>query len=359
MTVLRLAKDQLFSRPPEDHFEDFGSLSATARDQKRRCATVDAKDTTVLFLPDGDSVQFGDAALRLNHYALAQLASMARVPMPLLERLDTETRVRVLNETFPRNRRYRTALVDGDRLRCLTSDRYERVWDADILEEIERWLLPSGFIPAMPTINTDEKGTNLLGNTKPALFRSDRDSFAFFYGDKSPGDDGFGGLRKGIVVFNSEVGAKSFGFQTFYFREMCANFLIWDATGMKARSARHTGAVRGVVREFREDLQEIGAVLTTGELDAFEVARTMRFVPEGPSERDQAVQRLVREFRLPEADAMEVADLVRAPENPGTFTYWGVANGITSASKSLAYAGDRSDMSEVAGRVLSMALALS
>src|SRR5262249_16799483 len=69
--------------------------------------------------------------------------------------------------------------------------------------------------PAMPTVNTDEKGTNLLGNTKPALFRSDRDSFAFFYGDKAPGDDGLGGMRKGIVVYNSEVGAKSFGFSTF------------------------------------------------------------------------------------------------------------------------------------------------
>ena len=83
---------------------------------------------------------------------------------------------------------------------------------------------------------------------------------------------------------------------TFYFREMCANFLIWDATGVKARRARHTGAVVGVVREFREELQETGAVLTTRELDAFEVAKTTRFVPEGAGERDAAVQRLVREF---------------------------------------------------------------
>src|SRR5439155_12859540 len=159
------------------------------------------------------------------------------------------------------------------------------------------------------------KGTNILSNTKPALFRSDRDSFSFFYGDKEPGDDGLGGLRKGIVVFNSEVGAKSFGFSTFYFREMCANFLVWDASGVEHRRARHTSAVRDLFREFREDLQEIGAVLTTAELDVFEKARTTRFVPQGPSEREDAVRRLVRDFRLPEADALEVADLVRSPEN--------------------------------------------
>ena len=360
MTVLTLAQDQLFSRQPEDHFESFAAVRRDADEQKGRCSTLDAKDDRILFSEDGGHVHFGDATLRLTHYALGQLATMARVPMPVLERLDGETRAKVLNRCFPRNRRYRTALVDGDRLalRCVTSDRYERVWDADVYEQVDRWLLPNGFIPAMPTINTDAQGTNLLGNTKPALFRSDRDSFAFFYGDRSPGDDGFGGLRKGVVVYNSEVGAKSFGFSTFFFRAMCSNFLVWDATGVKARRARHTGAVRGIVREFREELQETGAVLTTCELDAFEVARTTRFVPEGPGEREQAIQRLVREFKLPEADAMEVADLVRAPENPGTFSYWGVVNGITSAAKGLAYAGDRTDMSSVAGNVLTAALSL-
>lgn len=355
MAVLTLAQDQLFSRAPEDHFASFEALRDDAGAQMRRCSTLDAKDDRILFAEDGGHVHFGDATLRLTHYALGQLAGMAKVPMPVLERLDGETRAKVLNRCFPRNRRYRTALVDGDRLRCITSDRYERVWDADVYEQVDRWLLPNGFIPAMPTINTDSQGTNLLGNTKPALFRSDRDSFAFFYGDKSPGDDGFGGLRKGVVVFNSEVGAKSFGFSTFYFREMCANFLIWDATGVKARRARHTGAVVGVVREFREELQETGAVLTTREIDAFDAAKRTRFVPEGPNEREETVRRLVREFKLPEADAMEVADLVRAPENPGEFSVWGVVNGVTSAAKGLAYAEDRTALSVVAGRVLAAA----
>ncbi len=352
MTILSIAQRELFSRPEEEHFESFDALRCDVDAQKRRCTTLEAKDTAILFGDDGRTVHFGDRTLRLTHYSLAQLAGMARVPMPVLERLDGETCARVLNRCFPRNRRYRAALVDGDRLRAVTSDRYERVWDADVYEEIDRWLLPRGFVPARPTINSDAQGTNILGNTKPALFRSDRDSFSFFYGDKEPGDDGFGGLRKGVVVYNSEVGAKSFGFSTFYFREMCSNFLVWDATGVSTRRARHTSAVRDVVREFREELQEVGAVLTTRELDAFEAARTTRFVPEGPNEREQTVRRLVTEFRLAEADALEVADLVRAPENPGEFTVWGVLSGITSAAKGAAYADERLGRSTLAGRLL-------
>jgi hypothetical protein len=352
MVLLTQAKDNLFTRPPEEHFESFPALLSDASDQRRRCTELDAKDTHILFAQDGRSIHFGDATLRLTPYGLGQLASMAKVPMPVLERLDGETRAKVLNQTFPRTKRYKVALVDGERLRAVTSDRYSRVWDADVLEEVDRWLLPSGFVPAMPTINTDEHGTNLIGNTKPALFRSDRDLFAFFYSDQEPGDDGFGGLRKGVMVFNSEVGAKSFGFSTFYFREMCANFLIWDATGVKSRRVRHMGTVKDVVREFHEDLVRIGTTITTAEYDVFQQAKDTRFVPEGPNEEELAVKRLNAEFKLSQADAREVVHLVREPENPGDLSVWGVVNGITSAAKAYAHAENRSRVSNLAGRIL-------
>lgn len=356
MTVLDIAQRELFTRPPEDHFPDFPTLRTAAFEQKRRCETLDARDTTIYLQDDGATVAFGSTRLRLTHYSLAQIAAMARVPMPLLERLDVETRVRVLNQTLPRHYRYRTALADGARLRCITSDRYERVWDFDLLAEVERWLLPCGFVPAKPTINTDARGSNVMGNDKPALFRSDRDSFFFFYGARDPGDDGFGGLRKGIVVFNSEVGAKSFGFSTFYFRDMCSNFLIWDATGQTTRRARHTSAVKDVVRDFREELIRVGPELTTAELDAFERARTTRFVPEGPGEDQRAVERLTKEFRMPEADALEAVSLVRAPENPGAFTVWGMVNGITSAAKGPQYSDGRVALAMSAGSLLATTL---
>lgn len=352
MTLIREASENLFTRPAEEHFASFEAIQSAAVAQRQRCREHDARDVDILFAEDGMSVHFGDRTLALTNYSLGQLASMAQIPMRVLERLDGSTRARVLNQTFPRHRRYRVGLADGQRLRCVTSDRYQRVWDAEILKVVDHWLLPSGFIPAMPTINTDARGTNLQGNTKPALFRGDRDSFCFFYGDHPPGDDGLGGLRKGVMVYNSEVGARSFGFSTFIFREMCANFLIWDATGIKSRRARHTGAVAAVVREFRDDIMRIGTSLTTAELDVFDRASRTRFVPEGPREEDLAVQRLNREFKLSQADAREIADLVRDPENPGEFTVWGVVNGVTSAAKAHSLAADRAGASAVAGRIL-------
>ena len=37
--------------------------------------------------------------------------------MPVLERISGETRAKVLNQTFPRNKRYKVALADGIQLR--------------------------------------------------------------------------------------------------------------------------------------------------------------------------------------------------------------------------------------------------
>ena len=355
MVLLTEASRNLFTRPPEEHYPSFEAIQADASAQRDRCTEHDAKDTTILFSENGQSVHFGDLTFDLTPYALAQLAAMAKVPMPVLERINGETRAKVLNQCFPRNKRWKCALADGDHLRAITSDRYERVFDADVLEEVNRWLLGSGFIPAVPTINTDEHGTNVMGNTKPALFRSDRDMFAFFYSDKQPGDDGLGGLRKGVFVWNSEVGHKSFGFSTFWHRETCSNMLVWDASDIRTRRARHTGRVKHVVREFHEDLVRIGSEITTAEYDVFQRAKETPFVPHGTDEHSDVIKRLNKEFKVSEADAREIVELAYLEENPGDLSVWGIVNGITSSAKAHRYAEARTRMGVLAGRVLATA----
>ena len=346
--LLTQASRNLFRRPPEEHFASFGELRQAAADQRRGCREIEARDQNILFGETGD-IYFGDHAVQPTHYSLGQIAAMARVPMAVLERLKTETRAAVLNQCFERTRRFRIGLADGDRLRAVTSDRYERVWDEELYDAIDRWLLPSGFVPAAPTINTDEHHTNARGNTKPALFRSDRDSFAFFYSDEDP-QDSFGGLRKGVVVFNSEVGAKSLGWATFLFREMCSNFLIWGAEGVVERSARHTSQARELYREFDRELRAISNQVSGTEYLLVERAARTPFVP--GNDRKAAEERLVAEFKIPVRLAPDVVEGVFLPENPGELTHWGVLNGLTSVAKTLPYAHERVDLARLAGELV-------
>ncbi len=294
-------------------------------------------------------------------WSISQIAASCRVPVYVLEQLRTDTAVRVLNETYPRSElSERLALVEHGRLRALTSSAYSRLWDVHVLGEVHRWLLPDGrFVPALPTINTDEVGSNVRGNNKPALFRGDRDSFAFFYSSKRPGDDGLGGLRKGIVVHNSEVGARSFGYETFYFREMCANFLIWDARQVVRRRAIHKGSLDRVFREFKLDLIEASAEIEQQELDVFRRAAVAPFAGDGSptqANRESAEERLQREFGATRSVARRAVEAALSPENPGNLSLWGIANGITSVAKQEAWAGSMADLSVQAGRVLSSLL---
>jgi hypothetical protein len=349
--LLHQAHADLFRRPAEEHFESFAALRTDAADQRRRSREVEARNLSILFGESGD-VYFGDHAVQPTHFSMTQLAAAARVPMPVLARLDVGTRSSVLNQTFERNRRFRIGLADGDSLRAVTSDRYERVWDEELYETIDRWLLPSGFIPAVPTINTDANHTNAMGNTKAALFRSDRDSFAFFYSDKTP-NDAFGGLRKGIVVFNSEVGAKCLGYATFLFRDLCSNFLVWGATGYCERTARHTSSVRPLFMEFDRELRAISNQVSPTEYSVIERAARTPFV--AGNDRKAAEDRLVKQYKVSPKIAPDVVDAVFLPENPNELTHWGLVNGMTSVAKEMPYADDRVEMSRLAGNLMLLA----
>lgn len=346
--LLTQASENLFRRPLEEHFGSFDQIRQAASSQRRRCRELEARDPNILLSENG-SVHFGDHTVRPTNYSMGQIASLARVPMAVLERLKPETRSSVLNQCFERTKRFRIGLADGDALRAVTSDRYERVWDEELYEAVDRWLLPSGFIPAVPTMNTDPLSTNAVGTTKPALFRSDRDSFAFFYSEEDP-HDAFGGLRKGVLVYNSEVGAKSLGFASFLFRDVCANFLIWGAEGVVERSARHTSQVRALFGEFDRELRSISNQVSPLELKLIDRAATTPFVAAG--DHAAALTRLQREFKVPRKLAPEVVDAVFLPDNPGELTVWGVANGITSVAKRMPYAEDREKLQRVAGSVM-------
>ncbi|MBI5851762.1 MAG: hypothetical protein HZB39_12160 [Planctomycetes bacterium] len=361
--LLTDASVNLFTRPMDEHFASFPELMQRCHTSRQAGREVPSDAKRILFLNRNDklSVVVGDDhEVVPTAWSLSQIAASCRVPVYVLEQLKTDTAVRVLNETYPRSElSERLALVENGRLRALTSSSYSRLWDVHVLGEIHRWLLPDGrFVPAMPTVNTDQVGTNLRGNNKPALFRGDRDSFTFFYSSKRPGDDGLGGLRKGIVVYNSEVGARSFGYETFYFREMCANFLIWDARQVVRRRAIHKGSLDRVFREFKLDLIEASAEIEQHELDVFRRAAEISFAGDGSptkENREAAEERLQREFGATKTMSRRAVEAALNPENPGDLSLWGIANGFTSIAKLETWAGSMADLSVQAGRVLALA----
>jgi len=340
-TVLTAAHTELFRRPSEKQFSSFGELRTAAAGQRTRCREVECRERDVLF-SDSGLVHLGDHTVSPTHYSMTQLATMARVPMALLERLKPETRASVMNQTFPRGRKHKAGLAEGDSLRCVTSDRYERVTDDEILDVVDRWLVGSGFEPAVPS----GAGGN---GAKPLLFRSDRDMWGFFTSTEDARDS-FGGLKKGVIVFNSEVGAKSLGYTTFIYRLVCGNSLVLGVDGVTSRMQRHTSTVRELFHDFEKELRTISNQVSPIEYAAIEKAALTPFVESGRPE--DAAKRLNKEFGIPRDLIPEVLEAVNLPENPGDLSVWGVVNGLTSVAKLEPYAADRVALASAAGELL-------
>src|SRR3954447_26853083 len=55
----------------------------------------------------------------------------------------------------------------------------------------------------------------------------------------------------GFFLWNSEVGKRSVGVQSFWFQAVCRNHIVWDAVEVVEFSRKHTANVHDAVREIR------------------------------------------------------------------------------------------------------------
>jgi hypothetical protein len=376
-TMLTEASSNLMNRKPEEHYPDLPTLITDARAQKDRSTTADVDDAGILYVPGrgGIVADLGRGReVALGHYARQQLGTLSGVPVRVQDRLSPRTLAQVLNETAPRDHNGENARQwllqdtdEGQEARAITSQKYERLWDADLYAECAKWL-PEGWEPAYPELHVLWEGAtdsreNVQGNEKPALFRSDRDSFAFFHGPRADDGEDFGGLRPGLMAWNSEVGASSFGFRRFYFRAMCCNFLIWDASEIKERRARHTKQVTRIRAMFSRELRRIAQPMTTAELDTFAKAAAHTFEPFERDSKTTAKNAANKLYRLGNVQvtqaqavrALEAASFEQHNGRGGFLSSWDVANGLTWTAKEQGYAKDRAALQTAAGVVMAAA----
>lgn len=394
-----LANRLMFHAPDEAKFKDFASLRAHAENQRARSKEVEVDLSKFLFAhKEGrDFVYIDDYNLRLTNLFYKQVSVEAGVRLEVLELLKPSTRINVLNELWEP---WRTGRKDsqGDAVspmrkllietnetgdfdvRAMNGARYERLWDSEVFAEVDRWLLASGWVPAYPTFNIDP--ATPVEERPKALIRTDRYSFSFYFtepkfkagdgfsnqqasgfaqgsaaiaaaqGQASPSDDGLGGLRKGLMVYNGETGHKSFGWQMFLFRNVCSNFNIWDLSEGRTKRVRHTKSVRDAFDVFKEDCKNLSGNLTEFEYDFLKKAAKTEFAKED----EDAIKRLNR-LGVTNANARAAIEAAHLEINGGNLSVWSVVNGMTWHAKELGNEDDRVALSAQAGDVLNASMA--
>ncbi len=356
----------IFNRAPDSQFDVMDKLLEHAKADMVGSKERAVETNTIEFAEIGGSIGIaltnentGDVPnpYALTHHSMMQACRMAKFDVDTARRLRMKGRndlaIDNLNTLFPNaSGEFKIMLIDpSNRIRALNGADYSRLWDYTMFNEVNKVLIPAGFVPAVVGRGCGQ----LLRAGSTALFRGDQTSFGFFFTDDiKEYDDQLGGMRQGIMIWNSEVGSRSFGFSTFYFREQSGTFLIWDRKGENRKRFVHRGDITRGFREYlgvvREAARNAGGSRQE-DLATFNTASNTPFA----SGFDEAVEKLNKLFDMPKAQAEAVVKASLLPENASGAEYsvWRISLGISWEAAQTSRAESMVDESASASKVIS------
>lgn len=357
-TNIHAASQQWATRPDDQRFLSIEDLKASVDQRRSESWTMASGVRDMRVVVDGERLAL-EATNRMGreirvadptHWAFGQLASYAQAPAAYLRKLPPQLAAINLQWGLEKAPIRDEALILGqsnghEAIRSLTSTSYGRIWDRDVVEAVER-VNPDGRwqVPAASYAASNPKRAT-------TLYASDRDVFMFLVdpehpiavpGEKSP-------LFRGFYVWNSEVGAATFGLTTFLYRYVCDNRIIWGATDVQELRIRHTG---GAPERF-----------------ASEGARYLeRYANESPASLVEPIVK-AQEFELPKTDkadgwdgwlrsrgftASESKSAVQSAiaEEGQARSLWDIIQGVTASARSIQHTDARVDLETRAGKLM-------
>lgn len=372
------ASKQWAERPDDERFWDLAEMEEAVRGYQQTAETSTYKFSQLRAVQVlGDSVALKSptgAAAVLTNYAFGQLANRLGAPASYLRKLPGETATGLLNYHFTHTHDDSDAVVlhhkaNGYRVaRCVTSEKYVRVWNSDVVS----WLrdLPAGWrnVQAMamegcrtrPATEADCLKSSNLGirpgeTISPAgLYASDRDMFAFLVNDDRAVEWKGHTLFRGVIVSNSEVGNGSLRMTMFLFDDVCRNHIIWGAEKVLEVRVRHIGdSVRRSYLRGQRRVVEAADLDTGRDLELLNLAWSHSL----GNDKDQVVRAVRHNTSLSEIQANRAWDVaVQHEDDHGDpTTAYAQMSAITRMSQEKGYQDGRDDLDRQGRRILEMA----
>lgn len=339
MATLNKAHEELFRRSPDEVFANYDDLYAHCDQQRQQSRDVWkspgefslSHDLTILNGEDGSESSMID-------WSFSQLCRMANVSKDTINRLSRKTASRALAETLPRSGKPLQFLQTGETVRSIHGASYTRLWNAELLDVVNEF--KSDFSP--PQTAMDGSGSG--------LYCGEQDMFAFLIDPTGWAEIEGEAFAPGFFVWNSEVGKRSLGIQTFWFQRICQNHIVWDATEVVEFSRKHTANVRDGLNEIRSILERLVA-RRDERRDSFATVMKKAMTERLGSDADEVTKVLSAE-NIPRGlikDAMEIAS------KQGAFTIFAVVDALTKLSQKVNYVGDRTELDSKIGQLLALA----
>ncbi|QDV83707.1 DUF932 domain-containing protein [Planctomycetes bacterium TBK1r] len=338
MATLKKAHDELFRRTPDEAYQSFDEMYEHCSKQRLQSEDIWERPQDLTLTHDM-TVCAGDGdELYLNDWSFSQMCRMAGVSKETVNRLSHRTASKVFKETLPRADKPLQVLTTGTDIRSIHGVAYTRLWNADLLDVVKEFA--SDFTPPQTAMD----------DTSTGLYCGEQDLFAFMIDPTGWAEIDGQAFAPGFFVWNSEVGKRSLGIQTFWFQKVCQNHIVWDATEVVDFSRKHTANVRDGLDEIRSILERLVA-RRDERRDSFATVMKKAMTERLGDDADEVTKVLSAE-KIPRGlikDAMEIA------RTQGGFTIFALVDALTKLSQKVNYAGDRTELDSRIGQLLALA----
>ena len=342
MSNLTRASRELFRRTPDETYSSLEALLNRCHQQRERSEDHWISPTALWTRPMGsDRLQLTageDKAFAMNDWSFGQLCRLAGVTKETVNRLSPDTASRVFAETLPRGNKPLQIYAQENRARSIHGASYTRLFDAELLDIV---------LECAPEFEPPPKGST--GGT--GLYAGEQDMFVFLIDPQGWTEIGGETFAPGFFLWNSEVGRRAVGVETFWFQAVCQNHIVWDAVEVVEFSRKHTANVRDALLDIRRIIQTLAAKRDQRR-DAFAKVIERAMQTKLGNDTDEVTAALAKAGigRTLARQAIELA------QEQGRFTVFAMVDALTRLARRHVNAGDRTELDQQAGRLLTLAV---
>ncbi len=341
MVNLTSAHQELFRRADDEMFGSLDDLSAHCRQERETAREIWVPPQSLT--PQGGDEHLrlhlgNDGAFGMNHWSFSQLCSLCGVSRDTLNILTADTARRAILETRPSGTKPLQVLANQETVRAIHGTQYSRLWNADLVEAIRG--AASGFQ------QPQSARTGVTG-----LYCGEQDLFVFLIDPAGWTEIEGENFAPGLFVWNSEVGKRSLGIQTFWFQQVCGNHIVWDAVEVVEYTRKHTGNVGDSLAEICRIAEDLTRKRDERK-DGFAriIAKAMN---ESVGTAEEAAKFLAQK-------GINRSQVKRAVEQIGSegksFTLWTLVDALTRLTQEVRYAGDRLEADVKVAQLLALAV---
>ena len=357
------AHKQWATRPADQRFTSLAALREAVHNRRMRSKGVNRSVTDLHVTVQNESLILNSniSPTEPTHWSFGQLCGVAKAPASYLRTLSPELTAENLNYSIqraPKDEFQLMTVVEPsggvNTLQAVTSTKYGRIWDCDVVDAIQRVVDRSGGKFYNPKAYV--RGGS--GATEPSgLYASDHDVFAFMVDGGSLLNAGpRATLNRGFIVWNSETGAKTLGIQTFLFNQCCGNHIIWGAHDIQTLLIRHNS---GAPARFDREVTPILAQYVNASAKPMEdsIRRSQRLmltnvVPSLDGKLgDGWITAFAKKFSFTRGEVRDAIDSANREEGQCA-SMWDMVQGLTASARDYQFIDARLDLETRAGKLL-------